>query len=61
MTLPKIDTMTRTQISAIAIASSVLFAGQPMTADNGPATRAQVKAQLAEAISNDTYPGDISA
>jgi hypothetical protein len=42
--------MTRTQISAIAIAFSALFTGQAMAADNGPATRAQVKAELAEAI-----------
>lgn len=53
--------MTRTQLSAIAFAFATVFAGQALAADNGPATRAQVKAQLAEAISNDTYPGDISA
>lgn len=42
--------MTRTQFSAIAIAFSALFSAQAMAADNGPATRAQVKAELAEAI-----------
>ncbi|NLC36279.1 MAG: DUF4148 domain-containing protein [Alcaligenaceae bacterium] len=42
--------MTRTQISAIAIAFSALFTGQAMAADNGAATRAQVKTELAEAI-----------
>ena len=42
--------MTRTQVSAIAFAFSTLFAGQAMAADNGPVTRAQVQAELAEAI-----------
>lgn len=42
--------MTRTQISTIALAVSALFVGQAMAADNGPATRAQVKAELAEAV-----------
>lgn len=42
--------MTRTQISAIAIAFSTLFAGQAMAADTAPVTRAQVKAELAESI-----------
>lgn len=43
--------MTRTQISTIALAISALFVGQAVAADNGPATRAQVKAELAEAVS----------
>lgn len=42
--------MTRTQASAIALALSALFAGQAMAADNNPVTRAQVQAELAEAI-----------
>jgi len=42
--------MTRTQVSAIAIALGTLLAGQAMAADNGAATRAQVKAELAEAV-----------
>lgn len=42
--------MTRTQLSAIAIALSTMLAGQAMAADNVPVTRAQVKAELAEAI-----------
>ena len=42
--------MNRTQISAIAIALSALIAGPAIAADNGPATRAQVKAELAEAV-----------
>ena len=42
--------MTRTQISAIAFAFSALFAGQAMAATDAPVTRAQVKAELAEAI-----------
>jgi ribosomal protein L30E len=42
--------MTRTQFASIAIAFSTLFAGQAMAADNGPVTRDQVKAELAEAV-----------
>lgn len=42
--------MTRTQLSAIAIAFSTLFAGQAMAANDAPVTRAQVQAELAEAI-----------
>lgn len=43
--------MTRTQLSAIAIALSTMFAGQAMAADaNAGLTRDQVKAELAEAI-----------
>ncbi|WP_442595563.1 DUF4148 domain-containing protein [Parapusillimonas sp. JC17] len=42
--------MTRTQVSAIAFAFTVLFAGQAMAASEGPVTRAQVKAELAEAV-----------
>ena len=42
--------MTRTQISAIAIAFATLFAGQAMAASDAPITRAQVKAELAEAV-----------
>lgn len=42
--------MTLTQISAIAFAFSTLFAGQAMAASDAPMTRAQVKAELAEAI-----------
>lgn len=42
--------MTRTQISAIAFAFSTLFAGQAMAASNAPVTRAQVQAELAEAV-----------
>lgn len=40
-------------ISTVAIALSALFAGQAIAADvnNGPLTRAQVKAELAEAVS----------
>lgn len=44
--------MKRTQISAIAIAFSTLFAGQAIAADTAPVTRAQVKAELVEAINN---------
>lgn len=44
--------MTRKQLSAIAIAFTTVFAGQALAADNGPVTRAQVKAELAEAIQN---------
>lgn len=43
-------TITRTKISAIALAFSALFAGHAMAADNGPATRDQVRAELAEAV-----------
>ena len=50
--------MTRTQISAIAIALSAIVAGPAIAADNGPATRAQVKAELAEAIQNGTMVYD---
>ena len=42
----------RTQISAIASAFSTLFAGQAIAADTVPVTRAQVKAELVEAINN---------
>lgn len=44
--------MTLTQISAIAFAFSfsTLFAGQAMAASDAPMSRAQVKAELAEAI-----------
>ncbi len=42
--------MTRTQLSAIAIAFGVMLSAPVFAADNGPATRAQVKAELAEAI-----------
>lgn len=42
--------MTRTQISTIAFAVATLFAGQAMAAGDAPVTRAQVKAELAEAI-----------
>ena len=42
--------MTRTQVSAIAFAFATVFAGQALAADNGPATRAQVKSELAEAV-----------
>lgn len=44
--------MTRTQFSAIAIALSTLFAGSAMAADNGPVTRAQVKAELAASVAS---------
>lgn len=44
--------MKRTQISAIAIAFSTLFAGQALAADNAPITRAQVKAELAQAVNS---------
>lgn len=42
--------MTRTQVSAIAVAFATVFAGQAMAANDGPVTRAQVKAELAEAV-----------
>lgn len=42
--------MTRTQLSAVAFAFATVFAGQALAADNGPATRAQVQAELAKAI-----------
>ena len=42
--------MTRTQLSAVAIALGVMVSGPALAADNGPQTRAQVKAELAEAI-----------
>lgn len=44
--------MTRTQVSAIALAFSALFAGQAMAQNSGPVTRDQVKAELAQAIQN---------
>ena len=44
--------MKRTQISAIAIAFSTLFAGQAMAADNAPITREQVKAEIVQAVNN---------
>jgi len=42
--------MKRIHIPAIAIAFSALFAGQAMAADVAPMTRAQVQAELAEAV-----------
>lgn len=42
--------MTRNQISSIALALGTLFTGHVMAAENGPVTRAQVKAELAEAV-----------
>lgn len=42
--------MTRTQISAMAIAFSALFGGQALAADTSSLTRTQVKAELAEAV-----------
>lgn len=42
--------MTRNQISSIALAFGTLLTGHAMAADNGPVTRAQVKAELAEAV-----------
>lgn len=43
--------MTRTQVSAIALAFSALLAGRAMAANiDAPLTRAQVKAELAEAV-----------
>jgi len=53
--------MTRTQLSAIAIALSTMLAGQAMAADNVPVTRAQVKAELAEAMANGAYRDNIPA
>src|SRR5690606_36898551 len=52
--------MTRTQISTVALAISALFAGQAMAADNGPATRAQVKAELAEAVSTGNFIANVT-
>lgn len=42
--------MTRTHTYAIALAFTSLFAAQAIAATNAPVTRAQVKAELAEAI-----------
>jgi len=53
--------MTRTQISAIAFAFSALFAGQAMAATDAPVTRAQVKAELAEAINSGLFDRHIEA
>ena len=44
--------MTKTKLSAIALAFTTVFATQAMAADNGQVTRAEVKAELAEAIQN---------
>lgn len=44
--------MKRTQISAVAIAFSTLFAGQAMAVDNAPITREQVKAEIVQAVNN---------
>lgn len=42
--------MTRTQLSAIAIAFSSVFATQAMAANDASVTRAQVQAELVEAV-----------
>lgn len=42
--------MTRTQFSAVAIALGVMLSGPVLAADNGPETRAKVKAELDEAV-----------
>lgn len=44
--------MKRTQLSAIAIAFSTLFAGQAMASDTAPITREQVKAEIVQAVNN---------
>lgn len=53
--------MTRNQIPAIPIAFATLFAGQAMAASDAPITRAQVKAELAEAIANGLHDRHIEA
>jgi len=51
--------MTRTQLSTVAIAFSTLFAGQAMAANDVPVTRAQVQAELAEAVrTGNIVPGE---
>src|SRR5690554_2494508 len=51
--------MKGTQLSAIAIAFSTLFAGQAMAAHDAPVTRAQVQAELAEAVrTGNIVPGE---
>lgn len=42
--------MTRNQVSSLALAFSTLFTSHVMAADNSPVTRAQVNAELAEAV-----------